>query len=269
MNKSCVVILSLTLGSGVAFAADQTAPKKPEQGKQFQVTAEFSAAENTVEELTGTPASDPESQARLQQARAVFQAASDQFPDATLPLNYLARTYDFPGQDMARGIALFEKSLAIDPSQPDAIAYLVSLCLDAGKRAKAGEVQARFVTSSADPKLTTKVEGLIAQWDGNEGQRLVREGQADQGFALLDKAIKETSDPAVQQTIRDMRNTVSREWEVTLYNEALQKAKAGDNRGAWAILEKLIPAAKDPEVSARAQRLRKLIAAAVHGETSE
>jgi tetratricopeptide (TPR) repeat protein len=269
MNRTLVIILSLALVAGVAFGAEQATRKSSDQRGEFQVTAEFSAAENTVEELTGTPASDPDSQARLEKARAVFQAASDQFPDATLPLNYLARTYDFPGQDMARGIALFEKSLAIDPNQPDAIGYLVSLCLDAGNRAKAGDVQARYVKSDADPKLVTKVEQLIAQWDGNEGQRLVREGHADQGFALLDKAIKEASDPTVKQTIRDMRNTVSREWEVTLYNEALQKAKAGDNRGAWDILEKLIPVAKDPEVVARAQRLRKLIAAAVHSETSE
>jgi tetratricopeptide (TPR) repeat protein len=269
MKKSCAVILSLTLVSGVAFAADQATKKGSDQKEQFQVTPQFSAAENTVEELTGTAASDPESQARLQQARAVFQGVLAQFPDSTLALNYLARTYSFASQDMPLGIATFEKSLAIDPDQPDAIVRLVALCLDAGKRSKAAEEQARWVKPDADPKLVAKVQGLIAMWDGNEGQRLVREGRPDEGFALIDKAIKNCSDPSVQQSLRDMRNTVSREWEVTFYNEALQKAKAGDYRGSFNMLEKLLSVAKDPEVVERAKRLRGKIEVAVHPPASE
>jgi tetratricopeptide (TPR) repeat protein len=269
MHRTVVIILSLALVSGLAFGAEQATKKSSSQKDQFRVTPEFAAAENSVEELAGTPVSDPESQAKLQQARAVFQAAADQFPDATLPLNYLARTYDFPGQDMPRGIALFEKSLAIDPNQPDAVTGLVSLCLDAGQRAKAADVQARFVKSSADPKLAAKVEQLIGEWDASEGQRLVREGHSDQGFALLDKAIQETSDPNVKQKLVDMRNTVSREWEVSQFNEALQKAKAKDYRGSWNILQKLLPVAKDPEVIERAKRLRAAIEPAIHPGTGE
>ncbi|HVN32390.1 MAG TPA: hypothetical protein VMT45_10415 [Thermoanaerobaculaceae bacterium] len=263
MNRTFVVILSLALTVGVAFGADQTTQKRSDQKGQFQVTPEFSAAENTVEELEGTPATDPESQARLLKARAVFQAALDQFPESTLALTYLARTYSFPGQDMALGIATFEKSLAIDPNQPDAIVHLVELCLDAGQRSKAEEVKARFVKGSANPQLVAKVERLIALRDGKEGQRLVREGRADEGFARIDKAIQESSDPGVQETLREMRNEVSREWEVSTYNTALEKAKAGDYRASWNLLEKLLKVAKDPEVVERAKRLREKIRPAV------
>jgi tetratricopeptide (TPR) repeat protein len=268
MNRTFVLILSLALVSGVAFGADQTTQKRSDQREQFQVTPEFSAAENTVEELKGTPATDPESQARLLQARAVFQAALDQFPQSTLALNYLARTYAFPGQDTALGIATFEKSLAIDPNQADAIVYLVNLCLDAGLRSKAAEVQTRWVKGSANPELTVKVERLIGMWDGNEGQRLVREGHPEQGFALIDKAIHNSSDPGVQQELREMRSAVSREWEVSMYNEALDKAKAGDYRGSWNILERLLAVAKDPEVVQRAKRLREKLKPAVQPGSS-
>ena len=268
MNRPFLAILSLVLVVGVAFGADQTTQKRSGQSAQFQVTPEFSAAENTVEELKGTPVTDPESQARLLQARAVFQAALDQFPESTLALNYLARTYSFPGQDMALGIATFEKSLAIDPNQADVIVRLVALCLDAGLRSKAAEVQARWVKGSANPELAVKVERLIALWDGNEGQRLIREGHSDQGFALIDKAIQDSSDPSVQQDLREMRSAVSREWEVSTYNTALEKAKAGDYRGSWNILEKLLKVAKEPEVVERAKRLREKIKAAVQPGTS-
>ena len=121
MNGPLVFTLPLALVCGFALAADQPAKQTSQPGKQFQVTAEFSAAENTIEELTGTPVADADSQARLQQARAVFQAAVKQFPDSTLALNFLARSYCFPGQDMAVGIATFEKSLALDPDQPDPV----------------------------------------------------------------------------------------------------------------------------------------------------
>jgi tetratricopeptide (TPR) repeat protein len=269
MKRNLVLILSLALVCGVAFGADQTTQKRSGQSAQFQVTPEFSAAENTVEELKGTPATDPESQARLLQARAVFQAALDQFPESTLALTYLARTYSFAGQDMALGIATFEKSLAIDPNQEAAIVGLVDLCLDAGQRSKAAEVQARFVKGSANPQLAPKVERLIALWDGTEGQRLVREGHSDKGFALIDKAIQDSSDPSVQQELREMRSAVSREWEVSTYNTALEKAKAGDYRGSWNILEKLLPVAKTPEVVERAKRLHEKIKPAVQPGTSD
>jgi tetratricopeptide (TPR) repeat protein len=269
MNRPFVVVLSLALVFGVAFGADQTTQKRSDQRAQFQVTPEFSAAENIVEGLRGTPATDPESQARLQEARAVFQAALDQFPESTLALNYLARTYSFPGQDRALGIATFEKSLAIDPNQADAIVGLVDLCLDAGQRSKAAEVQARLVKGGANPELAAKVERLIALWDGSEGQRLIREGHADEGFALIDKAIQNSSDPSVQKDLREMRSAVSREWEISTYNEALAKAKAGDYRGSWNILEKLLKVAKEPEVVERAKRLREKIKAAVQPGTSD
>jgi tetratricopeptide (TPR) repeat protein len=265
MNGSFVVIFSLALVSGVAIGADQPTEKRSDRKAQFQVTPEFSAAENIVEELKGTPAADPESQARLLQARAVFQAALDQVPESTLALNYLARTYSFPGQDMALGIATFEKSLSIDPDQADAIVGLVDLSLDAGLRSKAAEAQARWVKGSAKPELAAKVERLIALWDGSEGQRLIREGHPDQGFALIDKAIQNSSDPGVQQSLREMRGAVSGEWEVSLYNAALEKAKAGDYRGSWNILEKLLPVAKEPEVVERAKRLRDKIKGRVPG----
>lgn len=265
MKKPCLVIFSLGLVFGVAFGAAGTTPKPPDQGPQFQVTPAFSAAENTVEELTGTPATDTESQARLQEARAVFQAALDQFPNSTLALNYLARTYSFAGQDMALGIATFEKSLAIDPNQPDAIVRLVDLCLNAGQRSKAAEAQARLVNRSANPELAAKVDRLIALWEGKEGQHLIKEGHCAEGFALLDKAIQDSSDPSAQENLRDRR----REWEVTLYNEALAKKQGGDNRGALNIVEKLVPVAKDPEVVERAKRLRDRLVRMVSQSTSE
>jgi tetratricopeptide (TPR) repeat protein len=268
MKSASVVLLSLPLVFGAAFVAGQTTQKRSDQGPQFQVTPEFAAAENTVEELKGTPATDPESQARLLNARAVFQAALDKFPESTLALTYLGRTYSFPGQDKALGIATFEKSLAIDPNQEAAIVGLVGLYLDSGQRSKAAEVQARFVKGSANPHLAPKVERLIALSDGTEGQRLVREGRSDQGFALIDKAIQDSSDPGVQQELREMRSVVSREWEVSTYNDALAKAKAGDYRGSWNILEKLLKVAKEPEVVERAKRLREKIRPAVQPGTS-
>ncbi|MFI5166297.1 MAG: hypothetical protein ACHQQS_06750 [Thermoanaerobaculales bacterium] len=256
MNKACVVVLALGLVFGVASAAAGMLLTLADQAAPFQVTPQFTAAENVVDELTGTPATDPESQARLQQARAVFQAALDQSPKSTLALNYLARTYSFAGQDMALGIATFEKSLDIDPNQPNTIAWLVDLCLDAGQRSKAGQIQARLVNHTANPQLAAKVERLIGVWDCKEGQRLINAGQANEGLALMDKAIQNSLDPEVQASLREMRTAASREWEVSLYNEALAKVKAKDYRGAWDILEKLLPAAKDPEVVDRARRLR-------------
>ncbi len=255
MSKPPVVILSLGLAFATASGTAGAAPKPADQAAQYQPTPEFTAAMNVIDELTGTPANDSESQARLQQARTVFQAALAQFPNATLALDYLARTYAFEGQDMAVGIATFEKSLAIEPDQPDAVARLVALYLAAGERAKAGEARTRFVKPDANPQLAAKVDRLIALWDGKEGQRLIDAGRRDEGLALIDKAIGETADTAAQQDLRAMRQRATREWEVSLYNDALAKVKAKDYRGAWDVLEKLLPVAKDPEVVDRAKRL--------------
>jgi hypothetical protein len=51
--------------------------------------------------------------------------------------------------------------------------------------------------------------------------------------------------------------------------EVLQKAKAGDDRGVWDILDRLLPVAKDPEVVEMAKRLRGKIEVAVHPPTSD
>ena len=265
MNKPPIVLLSLGLVFGIVFGIAEATPFPPEQATPFQPTPEFTEAENTVDELSGTPASDPESQAKLKQVRAVFQAAVAGSPQATLALNYLARTYAFEGQDRAVGIATFEKSLAIEPNQPDAITRLIALCLDAGQRSKAADVQTRLVNRTANPQLAAKVDKLLAQWDSKEGQRLVGEGRASEGFALLDKAIQESaSDPGAQQDLRETRQRVSRDWEATLYNDALAKVKAKDYRGAWDVLEKLLPVAKDPEVVDRAKRLHDKLVPVIH-----
>jgi tetratricopeptide (TPR) repeat protein len=269
MNRPFLVILSLALAFGVVFGADQAPQKSSDQKQKFQVTAVFSEAENVVEELTGTPVADPDSQAKLQKAREVFQKALAQFPDTPLALNFLARTYAFPGQDQALAISTFEKSLAIDPDQADPIVRLVGLYLDKGQRDKAAQTKARLVNATANPDLAAKVDGLIAQWDGAEGQRLVREGHADEGFALLAKAVKETSDPAIQRDLGQMRDAVAREWEITQYNTALERVKAKDYRGAWNILEKLLPVAKDPEVVGRAKRLHDKLEPVIHQPSTD
>jgi tetratricopeptide (TPR) repeat protein len=269
MKNPSLVVFSLGLVFGIAFSAAATAQKAPDQSGQFKVTPEFSDAENIVEALAGMSATDPESQAKLQQARAVFQAALDQFPNSTLALKYLGRTYSFSGQDMALGIATFEKCLAIDANQPDVIVRLIDLHLKVGQRSKAAEAQARLVNRVANPELATKVERLIAQWDVNKGQRLVKEGHPDEGLALIDKTIQDSSDPGVQESLREMRKKISREWEVSFYNDALAKVKAGDYHGALNMLEKLLPLAKDPEVVERAKRLRDKLAPAVGQGTSK
>jgi tetratricopeptide (TPR) repeat protein len=259
MKKTCVILFSLALVSGSVFSyasASNGPADQASQAKKFTITPEFSEAENVVEGLTGTPASDPDSQAKLLQARAVFQAAADSNPEATLPLNYLARTYSFPGQDMALGITLFEKSLALDPKQSDAIVRLVELCLKAGKDAKAEEVQAQFVNRTANPDLAARVERAIEKWASKEGPRLIREGHYREGVALMEKAISGCSDPAVQEGLRKTLKETTFEWEATQYNEALAKNKAGDYRGALAILQRLVAVARDPEISEKAKRFR-------------
>jgi tetratricopeptide (TPR) repeat protein len=269
MNQTCAVILSLGLVFAVEAGAAGMNSRPPEQAEEYKPTAEFTAAENVVDGLVGTPADDPESQAKLEQARALFQKVLAQFPKTTLALNYLGKTYSFEGQDRKLGIAALEKSLAIDPDQPNTIVNLIGLCLDAGQREKAGEEQARYVKASADHDLVARVERLVGQWDAQQGQRLIDQGHAEQGFALMDKAIREVSDPSVKEDLRNMRNQASRVWEVTLYNDALSKAKAKDYRGSWDILEKLIPVAKDPEVVERAKRLRDKLAPVVGARPSQ
>lgn len=254
MKKTCLVILSVVFVSSTAFfAAGKTlqpvgayagvldgSPDQSSQAKKFQVTPEFSEAENVVESLTGTPASDPDSQAKLLQVRALFQAAADANPEATLPLNYLARTYSFPGQDMALGITIFEKSLALDANQPDAITRLVELCLKAGKRPKAEEIQAKFVDRAAKPDLALKVDRVFANFDGKEAQRLIKDGRYQEGTALFDKAIKECADISVQDRLRTMQKDTTREWEINQFNDAVTKVNAKDYKGAWAIDRKSV-----------------------------
>ena len=230
---------------------------------ECQVTPEFTAAQNAVDGLTAAMLDDPAGLDKLLQARALFQKAVEECPKATLPLNCLGRTYAFPGQDSALGIAAFEKSLALVPDQPNVIVRLVEIYLVSGQRAKVAEVRASRVDRKAHPDLDARLDRLLASWDSKEGLRLLREGRRSEGIALLDQAIQECSDPGQQGSLRSLKDEALRGWEADTYNSALTMAKAQDYRGALAILERLLAVAKEPEVVERARRTRDRLAAAV------
>jgi tetratricopeptide (TPR) repeat protein len=257
MRRRHAVLSSLVLGAGLALCGRASGQV------ECQVTSEITAAQNTVEGLTAAMLDDPENLTKLQSARAVFQKAVEGCPKATLPLNCLGRTYSFPRQDWALGVAAFEKSLTLVPDQPNVIVRLVEIYLVSGQRAKAVEVQASRVDRKAHPELGARLDRLMASWDSKEGLRLIREGRRGEGVALLDQAIQESLEPSQKESLRRLKDEALLGWEAETYNSALAMAKAQDYRGALATLERLLAVAKEPEVVERAKRMRDRLTAAV------
>jgi len=257
MCRQHAVLGSLVVGVGLVLCGRASGQV------ECQVAPEFTAAQNAVEGLTPAMLDDPANQAKLLAARAVFERAVEQCPKATLPLNCLGRTYAFPRQDAALGVAALEKSLALVPDQPNVIVRLVEIYLVSGQRAKGVEVQASRVDRAAHPELGARIDRVMVSWDSKEGLRLLREGRRSEGIALLDQAIEGSTDPGEKARLRELKAEALLEWEADTYNAALAQAKAQDYRGALATLEKLLAVAKAPEVVERAKRMRDRMAAVV------
>lgn len=257
MRRRHAVLGSLAIGVGLVLCGRASGQV------ECQTTPEFTEAKNTVEGLTAAMLGDPANRAKLKDARAEFERAVERCPKATLPLNCLGRTYSFPGEDAALGVAAFERSLTLVPDQPSVIARLVEIYLVSGQREKAVEVVTSRVDRAAHPDLGARVDRLMVSWDSNEGLRLLREGRRSEGIALLDLAIEESTEAADKANLRRLKDEALLGWEADTYNAALAQAKAQDYRGALATLEKLLAVAKDPEIVARAKRMRERMAAAV------
>jgi len=107
-----------------------------------------------------------------------------------------------------------------------------------------------------DDDLRRQARETLLQVNLMQAGRMMEEGRYEEGVAFLDALRKASADPKLRAAIearieqtqallkqRDEAETHHR--QVDLYNQAVRRANGGDLRGAIAILETLVPEAKD------------------------
>lgn len=193
------------------------------------------------------------------EARALFRKATGLVPAMPRAWSGLGSTYLFGADGLEEGIAAFERSWELSPTQADVAYGLVVLHARKGDRAAAADWFQRHLVRLGNEEIVREGREQLLVADAEEAYRLAREGKLTEAMALLEKVAAASTVKAFRDHLREqaaeMAAFEAREAGVSLYEEAVRKANAQDFAGALAAAEKVIATATDPDLVAAAKEL--------------
>jgi tetratricopeptide (TPR) repeat protein len=174
------------------------------------------AASSLMQRYAGTlPTDIPPKE--LLKIRRLFERATELDPNRAAAWAGLGATYIGATQDLERGIAALEKSIALAPGQDDAAFHLAQLYANTGRHDDAARLVQRLETSTT---LAPEMKAHLA-------------------------SIREYLERADDQ-----------ERVVSTMNDAINKANTGQYTEALSIVEALLPSITDPAMLEEARRFR-------------
>jgi tetratricopeptide (TPR) repeat protein len=203
----------------------------------------------------------------------------------------LGFTYLYDPEGVDEGISLLEQARASMPSRMDVVYNLMLLHLRKGDRDAAEQLAASILAHAKDPSLIQGVQEALKNDDGasqaaaestevdlyDQAVRKLNAGDLDGAIAGLERFLRAGTDSVLvgralraraeaEQALEQRRRVTAAnrrrddvDRQVDLYNQALAKAQAGESKQALAILERLVPAVKDPELARKARELLDLL----------
>jgi hypothetical protein len=228
----------------------------------------------SVDHLPSDPGTLP---AELATVRGLLERSLEIGPKRTEAYVGIGTIALFDSSGAAAGIEALERARSMDPSRIEVPYYLMILYLRRGDRATAERLAAQVLAHSQNDEMRRSAQELLADDTRARSQNelesayndAVRKGEAGDlkgGIAALELLQKQPLNPefarVVGSTLQDMRKTLQEQTnvdeynsQVSRYNTAMEKAKAGDYAGAIAILQKLQKTVRDPDLSTDVAKL--------------
>ncbi len=167
------------------------------------------------------------------------------FAPAWGALSY-AHTFDDEVEDAA--IHAAETAHALFPARSDVAQNLLYLYVRAGRKEPARQLFDRFFASHADSEARLGAQLNLLQFDVEESERLLHEGQLAAALAILER-VKQAGGGApelgwIDARLAEIRDVMKEQDQVDRYNRAIELLNAGDWKAALGVLEQL--AAEEP-----------------------
>jgi tetratricopeptide (TPR) repeat protein len=208
----------------------------------------------SVRHNAGAPSAD------VLKARELFRKATDLNSSSAVAFSGLGATYTMTTDDPAPGIAALEKSLALAPSEADALYNLVVLDARAGRRDEALK-RLDALAAVADPEMVRHARENVFFADLNRAAELGRAGKHAEAAAIMKNVAAQTTNEQLKAQLTqqllsiDKVDTVNA--QVTDFQRAVEKANAGKFKEALALVDALMPKITEPEMLAAATDFRK------------
>ena len=206
-------------------------------------------------------------------------------PDFAAPYVALGASHTLSDGSTRDGIALLDKARQMLPSRMDVVTILVYLQLRAGERDAAQDLVDTVLARAGDPQRLEQARQALREFDRvhEEAKAQSEERKTppvatpsraagtmvtfESVIASLEKAVASTTDPVerrrLQEQIERIRrtDTASYNAQVAVFNRATDLANHRDYRGAIALLEKVRPDVREPnlagQIDAMLERLKK------------
>lgn len=199
-------------------------------------------------------------QADVLKARELFRKAAELNPSSAIAFSGLGATYTMTPGDPAPGIAALEKSLALAPSEADALYNLVVLDARAGRRDEALK-RLDALAAVADAEIVRHARENIDFADLNRAAELGRAGKNAEAAEIMKSVAAQTTNEQLKERLTEQLSsnahvdTVNE--QVTDFQRAVEKANTGKFKEALAMVDALIPKITEPQVLAAAKDFRK------------
>ncbi|HEX9982603.1 MAG TPA: DUF1499 domain-containing protein [Thermoanaerobaculia bacterium] len=191
--------------------------------------------------------------------RGIFTKAVELNPDSARGQMGLGATYLF-GDDPKPGIAPLEKSLALAPSQDDAMFMLMQLYAMAGRRDDAQRAANAFMARTRDPLLLQQARESVLLADVRVAEGLLKQEKLSEAAAILRRVQGETTNAELKQhltgVLEEIEGRNAAEGQVAEINAAISLANEGKLKEALMKLDALIPQIKDKELLEATKKLR-------------
>ncbi len=221
------------------------------------------------------------------EARKWLERAVAATPDHGEARALLGLTYGMiGGAEAAGGIPHLEEAFRLMPTRWDIANNLAGLYASVGRRQDAEKLASRVAARCPDPQVAGAARTLLASLqrgdappapnpDGaprrsatapprpedplgavfTEAMGRLAKKDPDGALALLERVIKEAKDPQLLKVATSTRDEIRTRQYIGRYNEAVQKANAGDVEGALTIMKNVATNAPQPDLRERARKL--------------
>ena len=195
----------------------------------------------------------------LLRARELYARITKDRPEIAEAWAGLGATYAYENGDVKPGIAALEKARALLPARTDISLNLASLYAQSGQREKASALIDGVILRSDDSEMRSAGKEVLFQADILAADALFKKGETQAAVDAMQKLAESAPTPAAkveaQKRVAQYRSLTGQLRDVALYNEAIQKANAGDLDGAMRQLESFLATTKDEKLRAQAADL--------------
>jgi len=207
----------------------------------------------SIRHNAGAPAPD------IAKARDLFRKATELNPSSATAFSGLGATYTMSADNPAPGIAALEKSLALAPSEVDALYNLILLEARAGRSEEATK-RIDSLARVADPETVREARENLYLADLNHAVDLGRNGKHAEAAAIMKSVAAKTTNEQLKAQIAEQLASMDRvdaaNSQAGDFQRAVEKANDGKFTEALSIIDALLPKITEPELLAAAKEFR-------------